>query len=122
MSEPARDDDCFLAIPRRVVGHDARMRGDVLRRQLRQLVGLCVHPAKRLEVAQVLVLRQQVRQVHGLVRTPLRRHHDTANLLDLRVVGRADAVQVTGNLEKQEEHNVVISQQPVICSNKYNGS
>ena len=33
--EAARDDHRLLAVPRRVVGHDLGVRGDVLRRQLR---------------------------------------------------------------------------------------
>ena len=45
-----------------------------------------------------LVLRQVGGQVHGRVVAPLRRHHDGADLLDLRVVGRRHAVHVAGDL------------------------
>ena len=77
------------------------MRRYVLRRQLRQLVRLRVHPAERLQVFEVLVLRQLDGQVDRLVRSPLRRHHDAANLLHLRIVRRTDAVQVAGDLGAQ---------------------
>ena len=100
MTSPARDDDGFFSVPGRVVSHDASMGGDVLRGELRQFVGLRVNPAERLHVFEVLVRGQGVGQVHGLVGAPLRRHHNATNLLDLWVVGWADAIQVAGDLQQ----------------------
>ena len=99
--EAARDDHRLLSVPRGVVGHHFGVGGDVLRRELRQLVGLRVHPAERLQILQVLVLRQLIGQVNRLVRAPLRRHHDAADLLHLRIIRRADSVQVSGDLRSQ---------------------
>ena len=48
--EAAGNDDCFLSVPGRTVGHYLSVSGDVLRGELWQLVRLCVHPAERLHV------------------------------------------------------------------------
>ncbi len=42
---PAGDDDSLLSVPGGVVGHHLGMCGDILWRQLRQLVGLGVDPS-----------------------------------------------------------------------------
>ena len=47
---PACDNDGLLSIPGRVISHDFGVGGDVLGRELRELVGLRVHPAQRLHV------------------------------------------------------------------------
>eukprot|EP00964_Phaeocystis_antarctica_P078146 scaffold48598_cov65-Phaeocystis_antarctica.AAC.1 len=99
--EGARDDDGALAVPRLVLGHGARVRRHVDGRELRQLVGLRVHPAERLHALEVLVLGQHGGRVHHLVRAPLRHHDHAAHLLDLRVVGRRDAVEVARDLRAQ---------------------
>lgn len=70
-----------------------------LRRQLRQLIRLRVHPAQRLQVLQRGVLGQVLGQVHLLVRAPLRRHHGALHLAHHRVVRRGSAVQVARDLE-----------------------
>ena len=44
--------------------------------------------------------------MHGLVRAPLRRHHDTADLLDLRVVGGTHSVQEARDLGTKNGRNV----------------
>ena len=49
---PACDDYCLFSIPARVVRHDLSMWSDVLRRQLGQLVRLCMDPPKWLHVLQ----------------------------------------------------------------------
>ena len=56
--EGAGDHDGPLAVPRLVVRHDRRVHRHVHGRELRQLVGLGVDPAERLEVGEVLVLGQ----------------------------------------------------------------
>mmetsp|Transcript_13958 Transcript_13958/g.40458 ORF Transcript_13958/g.40458 Transcript_13958/m.40458 type:complete len:470 (-) Transcript_13958:5660-7069(-) len=99
--EAACGDNAALAVPRLVALEHLGVRRHVLRRHLRQLVWLRVQPAERLQVGQVVVLREARRQVYLLVVAPLRRHHDAADLLDLRVVGRADAVHVAGDLRAQ---------------------
>ena len=99
--ERARDDDGLLAIPGHVVAHNLGVGGHVLGRELRQLVRLRVYPAERLHLLQVLVLRQHVRHLHELMRAQLRHEHNAAYLLDLRVVGRTDAVHVAGDLAAQ---------------------
>mmetsp|Transcript_39072 Transcript_39072/g.85881 ORF Transcript_39072/g.85881 Transcript_39072/m.85881 type:complete len:419 (+) Transcript_39072:398-1654(+) len=99
--EGARDDDGALAVPRLVLGHDFGVGRHVVRRELRQLVGLRVQPAERLHALEVLVVRQHARQVHRLVRAPLRDHDNAADLLDLRVIRRRDAVHVPGDLGTQ---------------------
>ena len=47
---PARNDDSFLAIPGGVLGHNSGVCGDILWRELGELIGLCVDPAKWLHV------------------------------------------------------------------------
>ena len=47
------------------------------------------------------MLGQRARHVHHLVRAPLRHHDHAAHLLDLRVVGRRDAVEVARDLRAQ---------------------
>lgn len=49
---PASDDDRLFAVPSRVVGHYFSVCSDVLRRELRQFIGLSVHPTKRLHLLQ----------------------------------------------------------------------
>ena len=70
-----------------------------LRRHLGLLIGLRVQPPKGLQIPQVLVLRQRAGQVDLLVVAPLGRDDHTADLLDLRVVWRAHAVQVSSHLQ-----------------------
>ena len=52
-SSPARDDNGFLSIPGGVLGHDSGVGGDILRRELGELIGLCMDPAKWLHVLRV---------------------------------------------------------------------
>ncbi len=99
--ERARDYDCLLAVPAQVVRHDLGVDADVLRGQLRELVGLRVHPAEGLHLLEILVLREHVWQLHGLVSAQLWHHHNASDLFDLRVVSRADSVHVAGDLTAQ---------------------
>ena len=48
--EATSDDNGLLSVPRRIVSHDLGVGGDVLRGELRQLIGLCVHPTEWLHV------------------------------------------------------------------------
>ena len=80
---PSNDNRLF-PVPGRVFCHDLGVSRDVLRRQLRQLIGLSVDPSERLELLQVLVVRQHRREVDSLVGTPLRRHHDATNFFHLK--------------------------------------
>ena len=80
---PASDDDSLLAVPRWIVSHDLGVRRDILRRQLRQFIGLRVDPAERLHLLEIFVLRHGVGQMDGLMRAPLRNHHDVADFFDL---------------------------------------
>lgn len=100
-SEAASQDDAFLSVPLLVVLQYPRVARQILRRQLRKLIRLRVEPAQRLQVVQELVLGQRCGQMYLLMRSPLRRHHYTANLLHLRIVGRAHAVHVAGDLCSQ---------------------
>mmetsp|Transcript_4532 Transcript_4532/g.13245 ORF Transcript_4532/g.13245 Transcript_4532/m.13245 type:complete len:234 (+) Transcript_4532:143-844(+) len=84
--EGGGDDDGALAVPRLVVRHHPRVHGHVGGRQLRELVGLRVHPAQGFHALEVLVLGQQGGHVHLLVRAPLRHEDDAPDLLHLRVV------------------------------------
>ncbi len=68
-------------------------------RHLGLLIGLRVQPSKGLQIPQVFMLRQRAGQVHLLVIAPLGRDDHTANLLDLRVVWGAHAVQVSSHLQ-----------------------
>mmetsp|Transcript_3880 Transcript_3880/g.8479 ORF Transcript_3880/g.8479 Transcript_3880/m.8479 type:complete len:202 (+) Transcript_3880:644-1249(+) len=86
--EGAREHDRALAVPRLVLRHDARVRGHVRGGELWQLVGLRVHPSKRLHTLKVGMLRESGRQMDRLVGAPLRHHHEAADLLDLGVVWR----------------------------------
>lgn len=61
-----------------------------------------MNPAERLHLLEVLVLRQLVWQVYSLVSAPLGRHHDTPDLLHLRVVRRAVAVEVATDLDRKK--------------------
>lgn len=45
-SEGASDNDGLLPVPRLIVGHDLRVRDDILRRQLRELGRLSVQPTE----------------------------------------------------------------------------
>ena len=49
-SEATSDDNGPLSIPGGIVSHDLGMGGHILRGELRQLIGLCMHPTKRLHV------------------------------------------------------------------------
>mmetsp|Transcript_51851 Transcript_51851/g.121766 ORF Transcript_51851/g.121766 Transcript_51851/m.121766 type:complete len:1251 (+) Transcript_51851:175-3927(+) len=102
--ERARDQDRLLDVPGLVGLEDGGVLGHVLRRELRELVGLRVHPAQRLQVLEVLVVRQLVRQRRALVVAELRGHDDAADLLDRGVVGGAHAVEVAGDLRAQVRH------------------
>ena len=65
---PARDDHGFLSIPGGVLSHDSGVGGDILWRELRELIGLCMDPAKWLHVLRVG--RQQEEEIkagHGQV-------------------------------------------------------
>ena len=67
-SSPARDDHGFLSIPGGVLSHDSGVGGDILWRELRELIGLCMDPAKWLHVLRVG--RQQEEEIkagHGQV-------------------------------------------------------
>mmetsp|Transcript_31891 Transcript_31891/g.87333 ORF Transcript_31891/g.87333 Transcript_31891/m.87333 type:complete len:766 (-) Transcript_31891:1916-4213(-) len=109
--ERGGDDDGALAVPRLVLGHDARVRRHVGGRQLRQLVGLRVDPPERLHALEVLVLGQRVGQVHRLVGAPLRHHHAAAHLLHLRVVRRRDSVEEARDLRAQVgDHDELLEQ------------
>ena len=102
--ERARDDDAPLRLPGLVVLQQARVEDDVGRRQLRRLGALRVQPAERLEVLEarvVGVVGDLQRQLHALLRAGLRHHGDAANLLDVRVVGRRDAVHEAGDLRAE---------------------
>ena len=59
MNRPAGDDDGFLAVPDRIVRHHLGVGRDVLRRQLRQLVGLRVNPAQRLHLLNATAATQR---------------------------------------------------------------
>ncbi len=50
---------------------------------MRELVGLGVDPAERLEALEILVLGEEVGQVDKLVCAALRDHHNAADLLHL---------------------------------------
>ena len=52
------------------------------------------------------MLGQDVGQMHSLVRSPLRRHHDAANLLHLGVVRWAHSVQVARDLERRHQRSL----------------
>jgi hypothetical protein len=99
--ETASDDDSLLPVPGAVLSHDFSVRRDILRRELGQLVWLRVHPSKGLHFLKILVARKLVGEVDCLMGAPLRRHHDATNFLHLRVIGRADSIQVSSNLELQ---------------------
>ena len=99
--ERAREDDALFAVPRLVRLQNLGVRADVLRRELRGLVGLGVEPAEGLQVFQVVVLRERGGKVHLRVVAPLRRHDDAPNLLDLGVIGRRHAVHVPGDLRPE---------------------
>ena len=79
--------------------HRLRGLGTDLRRHLGLLIGLRVQPPQGLQIPQVLVLSQRAGQVHLLVVAPLGRDDYTANLLDLRVIWRANAIQVSSHLQ-----------------------
>lgn len=100
---PAGNGNGFLSVPRRVVGHYLGMSGDVLRRQLWQLIRLRVNPPKRLHLLEVLVLRQSVGQVDRLMGAPLWHQRYAPDLLHLRVVRWTDSIQVTGNLKRSND-------------------
>ena len=94
--EAARHDDGPFAVPRGVVGHDFGVGGDVLGRELGQLVGLGVEPAQRFHLLEVAVLGQAGGQVDGLVGAPLRGQHDAADFFHLGIVGRTHSVKIAG--------------------------
>mmetsp|Transcript_30628 Transcript_30628/g.47993 ORF Transcript_30628/g.47993 Transcript_30628/m.47993 type:complete len:339 (-) Transcript_30628:199-1215(-) len=109
--ERACDEDAAVHVPGLGGFQDGCVLRDVLGRELGQLVGLRVHPAKGLQVLQILVVWQLVGQGDTLVVAKLRRHHDTSNLLHSWVVYRADTVHVAsdlrakvGNANKLLEH------------------
>lgn len=56
------------------------------------------------------MLGQLAGQVHSLVRAPLWHHHNTTDLLHLRVIWRAHPIQVSRNLEIRSE--IVLSTNP----------
>ena len=65
---PARDDDGFLSIPGGVLSHDSGVGGDILWRELRELIGLCVDPAKWLHVLRVgRQEEEEIKAGHGQV-------------------------------------------------------
>lgn len=53
---PAGDDNCFLSIPDRIIRHNLRMGSDILRRQLRLFVRLCVNPSQGLHFLEFLTV------------------------------------------------------------------
>lgn len=59
---------------------------------------------------EVLMLGQLAGQVHSLVSAPLRHHHNTTDLLHLRVVWRAHPIEVSCNLEMRSE--IILSTNP----------
>ena len=63
---PACDDDGLLWVPDGVVSHHSGMQRHVLRRELRQLIGLRVHPPQWLHLLQVVMGRELGREVHRL--------------------------------------------------------
>ena len=58
--------------------------GKYLSSHLRELIGLRMDPAQRLQICQVVMLWQAGGQVHNLMVAPLRRHDDGSNLLHLQ--------------------------------------
>lgn len=92
-------DDRLLTVPVGVVAHQLGVRGDVLRRELGQLVGLGVDPSEWLHVFEEGMVGRGVGDVHGLVGAPLRRQDQASQFFDLRVVRWADSVEEGGNLE-----------------------
>ena len=80
-----------------------------LRVEMRQFIGLGVHPSQGLHLLQVGVLRQLLGQVHLLVGAPLRRQHDAANFFHLKIVFKAifTALKVTfmpGDCQEAKHH------------------
>lgn len=59
-------------------------------------------PSEVTQYLEVLVLWELVGEMHGLVGSPLRHHHDAADLLHLGVIRGAGAIQVTCNLEETQ--------------------
>lgn len=53
------------------------------------------------------MLGQLAGQVHSLVSAPLGHHHNTADLLHLRVIWRAHPVQVSCNLEMKGSETIL---------------
>lgn len=51
-NEPACDDHSFLSVPAGIIRHDFGVGGDVLRRELWQLVRLGMYPTQRLHLLQ----------------------------------------------------------------------
>ena len=75
---------------------DCTVRGELVR-----LCGLSMDPAKRLHILQVRMLRALMRKRHILIAADLGDEHDGADLFDLRVFRRRDAVHVACNLDAQ---------------------
>ena len=61
------------------------------------------HIRHRKSNLEVLMLREEVGEMDGLVGPPLWHHHHTPNLLHLRVVWRTNSIQITCDLEEEEE-------------------
>mmetsp|Transcript_100977 Transcript_100977/g.289830 ORF Transcript_100977/g.289830 Transcript_100977/m.289830 type:complete len:466 (-) Transcript_100977:385-1782(-) len=99
--EAARDDNGLVREPCLVVREHPGMEGDVLRAQVRLLVGLSVDPAQGLQVSEVVVVRELSGQRDGVVVAHLRHHHHATDLLHLRIVRRRDTIQVRGDLRAQ---------------------
>jgi len=102
-SKTACDNDSFLSIPRRIIRHYFGMCSYVLRRELRQFIGLRMYPTQWFHLLQVLVLWQLVWQVHSLMSTPLWSHHDASDFLYLGIIWWTDSIQVSSNLKHQNK-------------------
>ena len=51
------------------------------------------------------MLREEVGEMDGLVGPPLWHHHHTPNLLHLGVVWRTNSIQITCDLQEEEEED-----------------